>query len=67
MDKAVAKGDFREVERISRELYDIQFAQAVKEASIKASYEMKELVGLCIIQSFIAQWEQGKGVTSLEV
>ena len=55
MDRAVAKGDFREVERINRELYDIQFAQAVKEASTKASYEMKEMVRIDIIRSFVAQ------------
>ena len=57
MDRAVARGDFREVERINRELYDIQFAQAVKEASTKASYEMDEIVGVYNFQLFIAQWK----------
>ena len=57
MDEAVTKGDCREVERINRELYDIQFAQAVKEASTKASYEMDEIVGVYNFQLFIAQWK----------
>lgn len=46
MDKAVAEGNHREAERISRELYDLQVVHAAKEASTKATYEMKMMVGI---------------------
>ena len=44
MDRAVAKRDYGQAERLSKNLYNLQIAQAVREATIKADYELFRMV-----------------------
>lgn len=44
MDSAVAKRDYAEAERLSKNLYNLQIAQAVRDATIKADYELFKMV-----------------------
>lgn len=47
MDRAVAKRNYAEAERLSKNLYNLQVAQAVRDATVKADYELFKMV--CVI------------------
>ena len=44
MDQAVAKRNFAEAERLSKNLYNLHVAQAVRDATAKADYELFKMV-----------------------
>ena len=46
MDQAVAKRNYAEAERLSKNLYNLQVAQAVRDATAKADYELFKMVGV---------------------
>lgn len=46
MDQAVAKRNYAEAERLSKNMYNLQVAQAVRDATAKADYELFKMVGV---------------------